>query len=211
VTATNAGGTPSATSAPTAPVAALPPASVSPPTIAGTALEGETLIASAGSWTGSTPLVFEYRWQRCDATDACVDVVSSAGATYGVGPADAGSAIRVVVTATNAGGSSASTPTAVVPVSAPAPETSIESGPEPSTSATAATFTFSSTGPADPFACSLDGAAFTTCSSPVTYDDLPAGSHAFEVRAEGDPTPATWTWTIGPLSDPGTAHGATPQ
>jgi hypothetical protein len=37
----------------------------------------------------------------------------------------------------------------------------------------------------------------------VTYDDLPAGSHAFEVRADGDETPAVWTWTI--------AYGATPQ
>ncbi len=50
------------------------------------------------------------------------------------------------------------------------------------------------------FQCSLDGGAFTTCSSPKSYSALStSGSHTFAVRAVDshgavDPTPATFAW-----------------
>ena len=51
------------------------------------------------------------------------------------------------------------------------------------------------------YECSLDGAPFTPCTSPVTYTDLPNGEHTFQVRATDaagnkDTTPASRTWTV---------------
>jgi len=66
-----------------------------------------------------------------------------------------------------------------------------------------ASFGFTSTGAADAtFQCSLDDAPFTPCSSPVSYDDLPAdgAQHRFLVRATTagatDPTPAAQVFTL---------------
>ena len=63
------------------------------------------------------------------------------------------------------------------------------------------------------FECSLDGAAFTDCTSPKAYADLPAGEHAFEVRAvdtagNRDGSPARHEWTIAP---PDTTIGSAPE
>ncbi|MGH3371533.1 MAG: hypothetical protein ACRDPR_16200, partial [Nocardioidaceae bacterium] len=49
------------------------------------------------------------------------------------------------------------------------------------------------------FACSLDGAAYSSCGSPTRYVDLEAGWHTFAVRATDgagnvDPTPAEVRW-----------------
>jgi uncharacterized repeat protein (TIGR03803 family) len=81
------------------------------------------------------------------------------------------------------------------------PETLITGAPEALTGSTTATFQFAATEAGSGFACSLDGAAFTACTSPATYDGLASGPHAFEVVAidpEGnvDPTPARHEWTI---------------
>jgi parallel beta-helix repeat protein len=82
------------------------------------------------------------------------------------------------------------------------PETTIDSGPPATTTSTSATFTFSSNVANATFECSLDGARFARCTSPHTYAGLAPGGHNFQVRAVGkgnkvDPTPATWTWTVG--------------
>jgi large repetitive protein len=47
--------------------------------------------------------------------------------------------------------------------------------------------------------CRLDGPAFTPCTSPKQYPDLPDGAHAFSVRAidaAGNVAEASHTWTI---------------
>src|SRR5919202_1830648 len=66
VTATNPGGSASATSDATAIVQALPAANTALPTISGTLQDGALLTADRGSWSGSTPLAYSYQWQRCD-------------------------------------------------------------------------------------------------------------------------------------------------
>ena len=71
-------------------------------------------------------------------------------------------------------------------------------------SATSATFSFSATEPAT-FQCRLDGAAFAPCTSPMSYTNLTAGSHTFQVAATDasfnvDATPAARSWTV---VDPG--------
>ena len=79
-------------------------------------------------------------------------------------------------------------------------DTSLGSGPEGTVASSSAGFEFGSVGIATGFQCSLDGAAFATCSSPKSYDGLPEGMHEFELRAlDGssapDPRPASRSWT----------------
>jgi hypothetical protein len=123
VSATNSAGSATATSGPTAPVTARPPVNSQAPTVIGSALDGELLEATSGSWTGTPPLSYAYQWQRCDAAGgACADIASATETSYRLRSADAGRKVRVVVTASNAGGlaSQPSATTAVVSAVAPA-------------------------------------------------------------------------------------------
>ncbi|MGZ4648910.1 MAG: hypothetical protein ACXVYC_21600, partial [Blastococcus sp.] len=62
-------------------------------------------------------------------------------------------------------------------------DTKITSGPAAVTTSTSATFAFSATVSGATFACRLDGAAATPCTSPTTYAGLAGGAHAFSVAA----------------------------
>jgi hypothetical protein len=80
---------------------------------------GHGLIADPGRWTG-TVATFAYRWLRCDgAGNACAEVPGDTRAEYPLHDADAGHAIRVVVTAANLGGAASATsaPSAAVAAS----------------------------------------------------------------------------------------------
>src|SRR5438477_422927 len=125
VKATNSSGTGTANSASTAVVQPppTPPANTAPPTISGTAQDGQTLTASPGTWTGTQPISYAYQWQRCDSSGAnCAGITGATAATYTVLSADVGGTLVVLVTATNAGGSVAATssPTATVQPTPPA-------------------------------------------------------------------------------------------
>lgn len=86
--------------------AAAVPANTSPPTISGDARQGQTLTASPGTWSGTTPIAYTYQWFRCGANlDNCAPIVGAANNTYTVGAADVGGRLLVQVTATNAEGS----------------------------------------------------------------------------------------------------------
>src|SRR6185503_8729534 len=78
--------------------------------------------ADPGEWTGTAPLAFTYRWQRCDANGDCRAIGGATDATYTATSVDARSTLRVVVTATNdAGPASATSPrTAAVAAIPPA-------------------------------------------------------------------------------------------
>jgi hypothetical protein len=115
LTATNSIGTGHAHSPPTAPVVGAP-TNTAPPTISGTPTVGQTLSGSTGTWAGN-PTSFAYQWQRCDAAGAtCADIAGASTSTYAVAAADAGSTLRLVVTATNSAGNATavSAPTVVV-------------------------------------------------------------------------------------------------
>ncbi len=115
VTATNAGGSGNASSAPTALVLPAAPTNTSSPLVSGDAREGQTLQASAGEWTGTPTTALQ--WERCNESGG--SCVALAGETGNEPPArscaTSAPRCRVVVTATNAGGSA----TAASPASAP--------------------------------------------------------------------------------------------
>ena len=115
-TATNAGGSGSADSAPTAVVLPAAPSDASPPTISGSAVEGQTLTGADGSWSNA-PASYSVQWEDCDSAGSnCSPVAGATLSVYTVGAGDVGHTIRFLVTAANAGGSgsAASAPTSVV-------------------------------------------------------------------------------------------------
>lgn len=104
-------------SAPSAPIQALAPTNLSPPSVSGQARHGGELIADPGTWSGTPPIDHQYQWQRCDGSGtACVDIPGATAAVVDLGAADAGRRLRVVVTATSPHGtaSAASAATGVV-------------------------------------------------------------------------------------------------
>lgn len=99
------------------------PANTTSPEISGAARDGELLTAARGSWSGSAPITYEYRWRRCDASgEACADIAGATTSSYRLSAADVGRTLRVKVIATNRLGSSeaSSAPTAVVSARRPA-------------------------------------------------------------------------------------------
>ncbi len=113
VVATNASGNglgaSNATSAVSAPVQQTPPPSASAsPTISGSAVQGQTLKASTGTWSGS-PTGYAYAWEACDSSGANCTSTGANSSSYVLGSGDVNHTIRVAVTATNAGGSATST------------------------------------------------------------------------------------------------------
>jgi Ricin-type beta-trefoil lectin domain/Ricin-type beta-trefoil lectin domain-like len=82
-----------------------------------------------------------------------------------------------------------------------APETTITAGPSGSVQPQSVIFTFSSSIGGSTFGCSLDGAAYATCTSPKSYPTITEGAHTFRVRATDssgntDPTPAERSFTV---------------
>lgn len=80
------------------------------------------------------------------------------------------------------------------------PTTTMASQPSSTNYSMISTFTFSSNESPVTFQCSLDGAAYSTCVSPLNYSSLANGSHSLNIRAldqagNSDSTPATYTWT----------------
>jgi glucose/arabinose dehydrogenase/PKD repeat protein len=82
-----------------------------------------------------------------------------------------------------------------------APESTISSGPSGATATRDAAFEFSPNDPDATFECSLDGASWDVCRSPIRYSNLLERNHTFAVRAK-DPagniesTPSQRSWTV---------------
>ena len=110
--------------------------------------------------------------------------------------------VRAVDLAGNKDGSPASR---TFTVDATPPETTITGGPAAASTSTTPSFSFAASEPASTFQCSLDGAAYASCTSPHTTT-VGGGLHTFSVRATDaagntDPTPATTSFRVctGPL------------
>jgi hypothetical protein len=119
VTAGNAGGSTQISSVASSTVVPLAPSSTALPAVSGSAVEGQTLSASSGTWTGS-PTSYGYQWEDCNTTgEACANVSGATAASYKLAASDVGHTLRVVVVASNAGGSAQASSAAsgmVVPV-----------------------------------------------------------------------------------------------
>lgn len=92
-----------------------PPKNTSEPRVTGTTVEGRRLTAANGSWAGTTPFTFTYRWLRCDQSGGgvngatCTAIAGATSRTYVLRSADVGHRIRVRVTASNAEGTATAT------------------------------------------------------------------------------------------------------
>lgn len=106
------------------------------------------------------------------------------------------------------------------------PNTTIDSQPGATNYSLVSSFTFSSNESSVVFQCSLDGAVYSTCASPLNYSSLVNGSHTLNIRSvdqagNTDSSPASYTWiqesyntialyhfnSTAPLSDSGLYSG----
>ena len=100
----------------------------------GTPTVGQTLSASAGTWSGSTPMTYSYGWVRCASSGGnCSPISGATSLRYAAASAQTGSTLRVTVTATNSAGSTTATSaaTAVVTTAPSAPSTGLGAGLPP--------------------------------------------------------------------------------
>jgi hypothetical protein len=91
--------------------AEAPPRATGEPSISGTPVVGNTLTASNGSFSGTGPFNYTYRWLRCPASgsggngEGCTAISGATFRRYIVRSADVGRRLRVRVTAANSEGS----------------------------------------------------------------------------------------------------------
>lgn len=100
VTASNAANAVAVASDATGVISGNPPVNDVAPTIGGTIVAGQTLTASSGSWSGTTPMSYAYDWYRCDSSGSACSLVAS-GTSYTLTASDVDSRMRIVATATN--------------------------------------------------------------------------------------------------------------
>ena len=82
VTATNVAGSKSETSAATGVIGGILPSNGEAPSIAGSLVEGQTLNASPGSWSGTEPISYAYQWLQCNAAGKeCSEISKATGST----------------------------------------------------------------------------------------------------------------------------------
>ena len=100
-------------------VMAPQPVAIEAPSVQGVPQTGQVLSASTGTWQANPAPTLAYQWQRCTDTTAetCAAIPKAVTSTYAVSPADVGSTLRVVVTATSRARSASAESTAV-PVNA---------------------------------------------------------------------------------------------
>ena len=173
--------------APSAPVLTSPTANgttSSTPTFAGTAEPGSTVVVSL------------------DGQPICTAITDAAGnfSCAGTAALPPGAHTANAVATDPAGNDSPPSTDVPFTVGSGTLDTAIIAGPSGTVSSTTANFAFTSTVVGATFECSLDGAAFMPCTTPVTFSGLAAGSHTLQVRAvDGanvDTTPASRTWII---------------
>lgn len=116
VTGTNDVGNGVAQSNSTATVYENAPVNTVLPAISGSAVVGQLLTSSTGTWTSVTTPTYAYQWKRAGSS-----ISGATSSTYTLVNADYGNTITVTVTATNNGGSTPATSTATGTVTEPVP------------------------------------------------------------------------------------------
>jgi subtilisin family serine protease len=83
----------------------LAPVASRAPSVAGKPRVGRALRANRGSWAGTAPIAFRYRWYRCRSLrSGCTPIPRALGLRYRLVRKDRGLRIRFSVTARNAAG-----------------------------------------------------------------------------------------------------------
>jgi|GEM_PF-2446643 len=168
--------------------------------------------------TSSTSASFSFSSTEAGSTFACkLDSASWSSCSSPKGYSGMGVGSHTFsVRATDGSGNVDATPASsawnveavTTPVDTTAPDTSISTKPPASTTSTDASFSFGSTEAGSTFACKLDSASWSSCSSPKGYSGMGVGSHTFSVRATDgsgnvDATPASSTWNVEAVTTPG--------
>jgi hypothetical protein len=107
------------------------------PFISGTMAVGQSLFASLGGWTGTSPIAYAYEWLRCgtdggtSSGSGCTAIAGATNSQYVLTAADLGQRLRVRVTARNSFGTAnaISNPTVQVQSTAPEPTPPTPPGP----------------------------------------------------------------------------------
>ena len=113
---------------PSAPNAApaAPPTNAGEPQVTGTPRVGEVQRTTRGTWSGTAPISYSFRWFRCtgrgapDASD-CTRISNAPNATYVARAADAGFRLRSQVRASNAEGAATATSNATAVIQSDRP------------------------------------------------------------------------------------------
>jgi hypothetical protein len=87
------------------------PSNTGEPRVSGITVQGQKLTTTNGTWSGTPPLTFRYRWLRCDTSGGgvngvnCSQIPLASGRRYVLRGADVGHRIRSRVIVSNAEGS----------------------------------------------------------------------------------------------------------
>ena len=190
---------PAPTPVPLTPVTPTPPAQV--PTV--TVTQGP--VASSSATDATVTFVIS---DSTAAVMCSLDVRTSedcSGGTWTANGLPVGDH-ALTITATNAAGTGTAsyswtiTPPPPPPPPAAAADVTITAAPVPNTTATDATVDYTVSDPSATTTCSLDGAAFTACTSPFTATNLAAGNHTLTIAATspGGVRTTSYSWTISP-------------
>jgi len=160
---------------------AVAPSNTAPTTISGTPTQGQVLTATTGSWNGTTPITYTYRWQRCDSSGgSCANISGATAATYTLGSPDVGNTLRIAVTATNADGAKTSTSVPSAVIAAVAATTTTATATATTTTTTGTTSTTSTT------------AGCTTSGGTVPIADVTSPAHLSIDQFQVSPSPVTY-------------------
>jgi hypothetical protein len=116
---------------------AVAPSNTSPPTITGTAQQGQTVTVNKGAWSGTEPITYSYQWQRGDSNGGhWTSIKSATTTTYTIQKQDVGNTLQVTVTGRNADGANSATSVATAVVKAVATAAPANTSPPTITGAT---------------------------------------------------------------------------
>jgi hypothetical protein len=170
-----------------------------------TAAPGETITSEPPNPSNSTTASFSFTANETASFECSLDGApfASCSSPQSYSGLAAGSHTFLVTATDQAGNSSTASYTWTVDTTAPS--TTITSKPSNPSNSTTPSFVFSANETAS-FECSLDGAAFVSCSSPKGYSGLADGTHTFRVRATDQAgntgQAASYGWMIDTVPPP---------
>jgi len=198
VTATNAAGTGTASSASNSITTFATPVNSVAPVVSGTANFGQTLSCTTGIWTGTATITYAYQWQRNGS-----NISGETSSTYTLVAADVGNPILCVVTGTNSYGSSSANSNSTAAVSAIAPGAPTI-GTATTVTKTSATVTYSA--PASNGGATIT--TYTATSSPGNITGTVSQSGSGTITVTGLSSGTNYTFTVTATNSAGTSSAS---